>query len=103
MCILKSLTTSASQVADSQCTEQNYRDTAGTHTFSDAQRKIKNKPRMPADEYETLKKNITTYAMYLLTLFGDQYQHYQGVWAIHRMLHHHEGNTAYFSAKYSRK
>ena len=36
MCILNLLPTSASQVAKYQRTEQNYRDTAGTHTFVDA-------------------------------------------------------------------
>ena len=89
MCILDLLQTLASQVAEYQHTEQNYRDAAGTRTFADAQRKSKGKQGMPTDEYKTLNKNITMYAMYLLMLFSDQCQHYQGVCAIRRILHHH--------------
>ena len=58
---------------------------------------------MPADKYKTLKKNITMYGMYLLMLFGDKCQHYQGVWAIRRMLTHHNGNTTHFKVKYCRE
>ena len=58
---------------------------------------------MPADEYETLKKNITTYGMYLLTLFSDQCQHYQGIWAIRMMVAHYGGNTTHFKANYYRE
>ena len=36
MCILNSLPTPASQVAEYQRTVQNYRDTVGTRTFADA-------------------------------------------------------------------
>ena len=96
MCIPNSLPTLATQVAE-------YQRTAGMRTFADAQRKSKSEPRMPADKCEKLKKNVTTYAMYLLTLFCDHCHHYQGVWSICRMLHHHEGNTTHFSAKYCRE
>ena len=103
MCILNSLPTSATQVAEYQRTEQNYWEMAGMHTFADPQEKSKGEPRMPVDDYETVKQNITMHAMYLLTLFGDQCQHYQGICEIRRMLHHHEGNTTQFSAKYCRE
>ena len=76
MCILNLLPRLASQVAEYQHTEQYYMDMTVTHTFADAQRKSKGEPHIPADKYGTLKKNITTYAMYLLTLFGDKCQHY---------------------------
>ena len=75
MCILDLLQTLASQVAEYQHTEQNYRDAGGTRTFADAQRKSKGEPHIPADKYGTLKKNITKYAMYLLTLFSNACQH----------------------------
>ena len=58
---------------------------------------------MPADKYETLRKNITMYRMYLLAPFSNECQHYEGVWAICRMLAHHEGNTTHFKAKYHRE
>ena len=103
MCILNLLLTLASQVAEYQRTEQKYRDMAGMRTFADAQRKSKGKPQMPTDKYETFKKNITTYEMYLLMLFVDECHHYQGIWAIRRMLAHREGNMTHFKAKYRRE
>ena len=82
MCILNLLPRLASQVAEYQHTDQNYRDTVGMRTFADVQRKSKSEPHIPADKYEKLKNNVTTYAMYLLTLFVDHCHHYQGVWSI---------------------
>ena len=52
--------------------EDNYRDTVGTRTFAEAEKKGKGQPRMPADNYEKLKKNVTTYGIYLLTFFGER-------------------------------
>ena len=82
ICILNCLPKSATQVALEKRTEENYRDTAETRTFAEAEKKGKGQPRMPADDYESLKKNVTTYGMYLLAFFGKECPHYQGVWYI---------------------
>ena len=79
MCILNTLPTSTSQVSEFQQIEENYRGTKSTHTFADAERRNRNDPRKPADTCDMLKKNITTYVMYLLALFREKYAHYEGV------------------------
>ena len=75
ICILNLLPTSAGQVTEIQQIEDNCREKQNMRTFVDAQRRNKADPQMPADTYEALKKNVATYGMYLLTLFGHNCQH----------------------------
>ena len=72
-------------------------DMKHTHTFDEAEKGSKKDPHMPADTYYKHKKNVTMYAVFPLALFGDQNQnqnqHYQGVWAICRIMDYHENNN----------
>ena len=49
------------------------------------------------------RKNVTIYAMFLLALFGEDNQHYQGVWSIRGIMNYHENNTHPFTEKYCRE
>ena len=90
VCILNMLPTTTEQIKVDQRIEDNYRETQATRTFVDAQGWNKADPQMPAGTYESLKENAMAYRMYLLTLFGHNYQHYQGVWAIRKIIAFHE-------------
>ena len=89
VCILNMLPKSAEQISVSQRVEDNCWETMATRTFADTQRQNKADPQIPENTYESLKKNITTYRMYLFALYGQNCQHYKGVWAIHRILSYH--------------
>ena len=84
VCILNCLQKSATQLAINKRTEDNYRYTAVTRIFVDAEKKGKGQPQMPADKYESLKKTVTAYSMCLLVFFGENCPHYKGVWRIRR-------------------
>ena len=58
---------------------------------------------MPAGSYEKLKKNVTTYAMFLLALFGEKCPHYGTVWCIRRQLQYLENKSENFSDIYCRE
>ena len=60
-------------------------------------------PLMPAHDYKSLKKNVTTYGMYLLAFFGVDCPHYQGVWCIRRQLEYLSESATHFTAKYCRE
>ena len=94
MCILNSFPISAGQVTEFQRIEDNYREAQNTRTFADAQRRKKSDPQMAADTYEALKKHVTTYGMYLLTLFGKNvnttkgFGQSTGSWLFMKTTHH---------------
>ena len=98
--IFNTLPTTANQVSKWQRMETNHRETRNTRTFADAEKKHKEEPRKPADTYAMLRKNIRTYAMFLLVLFGQESRHYQGVWAIRRIMTYHKNDLCPFTIKY---
>ena len=63
MSIFNTLPTTANQVSEWQWIEKNYREMKNTCTFAESEKSNKKEPRKPADTYNILKKNITTYAM----------------------------------------
>ena len=73
--ILNCLPRSATQVTSNKRKEDDWRETAATRTYAGAEKKGKGQPRMPAGNYDKLKKNVTTYAMYLLAFFGEHCPH----------------------------
>ena len=70
MCILNTLSTTANQVSEWQRMETHYRETKHTRTFAYASKGHKKEPQKTADTYDMLRKNITTYTMFLVAMFG---------------------------------
>ena len=70
MCIPNTLPTSANQVSEWQRMETHYRETKHTRTFAYASKGHKKEPQKTADTYDMLRKNITTYTMFLVAMFG---------------------------------
>ena len=72
-------------------------------TFDYTEKGRRNDPRKPAGTYDMLRKNIATYAMFILALFREKDQHYLGVWLICRIMNYRENNTYPFTKNYCRK
>ena len=101
MRIINTLPTSTQVVSKTQRKGKNYRDTKyiRTYDYDEAEKGSKKDIRKPESTYNKLKKNITIYAVFLLLLFGDQNQRYQGVCAIRCIMDYHESNTLPFTKK----
>ena len=56
-----------------------------------------------ADDYESLKKNVTTYGMYLLAFSGEKNPYYKGVWCIRMQLAYLDNKAKHFTAQYCRE
>ena len=54
--ILNCLPRSATQVTSDKCKQDDWRETAATRTYADAEKKGKGQPRMTAGNYDKLKK-----------------------------------------------
>ena len=56
-----------------------------------------------ADDYESLKKNVTTYGMYLLAFSGEKIPYCKGVWCIRMQLAYLDNKAKHFTAQYCRE
>ena len=85
---------------DSERGGENSGETKNTHTYNEAEKGSKNDQRKPVGTYDKLKKIVTMYTIFLLTLLGYQNQHYLGVWSVRRIMGYRENNTFPFTEYY---
>lgn len=86
MCILNCLPSTSKQKVVTQRRDKNMNETKLTRTYDEAEKFSKKDPRKPPGEYERVFKNITTYCMLLLALFGKRCAHYKECWTIRRVM-----------------
>ena len=72
MIVINTLPTSAQGVSKTQREEKDYGDTKHTHNYDEAEKGSKKDPCKPVGTYDKLRKNVTTYAVSILALFGTR-------------------------------
>lgn len=93
MCMLNCLPSNSKQRYTTQQRDKNRRDTSHTRTLDEAEKLSKKDPRKPAGDYERLLKNVSTYAILLLSLFGKKCPHYQRCWDIRKVMRQMGGDA----------